>query len=502
MAFRRIVDKETLDKRIAELSVSSFLNARILGFAFQRAWVFLLFLGAASSTFTLTGEAIPPQVYMISSITLCCVLFAAAMREEWFLRFNTHPIRRWMGPVLTVLGTLCAFLMFTTHIPMELTGLLCGILTGLGSGIIDLGYGEIYRNVPPDDTHIEIPVATFYAACIYATMMLMPPAATFMVAMVLPLASAYVYLTVNHVWEPGREPSVKAVPMQVSEFTWRIGACAFLVGTADSLIRQIYMHINHIAPMDFYQPGMILSCLVMMTLLVGYHLLAKDGTTRAMYKFVMFIMAFFILLLPVLAGTSVKDGTFALISYNCFNVIIWMVLAETSYTYRLSSMVVFGVGWGMVTLGVACGQIVSTWVVGAIEFTPQAVSLAALVCTLMVLWSYLFILREDDMIDITKMDEEDGADEEDGPESPSSGEGPQANHPTPFKDRCKEVAEEYGLTPRETEVMMLFAKGRTSARIQEELVLSRGTVTTHLQHIYQKMDVHTKQEFLDKIERK
>ena len=35
---------------------------------------------------------------------------------------------------------------------------------------------------------------------------------------------------------------------------------------------------------------------------------------------------------------------------------------------------------------------------------------------------------------------------------------------------------------------------------EEDLYLSRGTVTTHLRHIYQKMDVHSKQEFLDVIE--
>ncbi len=48
--------------------------------------------------------------------------------------------------------------------------------------------------------------------------------------------------------------------------------------------------------------------------------------------------------------------------------------------------------------------------------------------------------------------------------------------------------------------MTLFAKGRSAARIQEELFISKGTVSTHLRHIYQKMDVHSKQELLDVIE--
>ena len=62
------------------------------------------------------------------------------------------------------------------------------------------------------------------------------------------------------------------------------------------------------------------------------------------------------------------------------------------------------------------------------------------------------------------------------------------------------LARDCGLTPRETEILILFAKGRSAVRIQEELVISRGTVTTHLQHIYRKADVHSKQELLDAIE--
>ena len=43
-------------------------------------------------------------------------------------------------------------------------------------------------------------------------------------------------------------------------------------------------------------------------------------------------------------------------------------------------------------------------------------------------------------------------------------------------------------------------RGRSLPAIQERLCISEGTVKTHLRHIYEKMQVHTKQEFLDKAE--
>ena len=44
------------------------------------------------------------------------------------------------------------------------------------------------------------------------------------------------------------------------------------------------------------------------------------------------------------------------------------------------------------------------------------------------------------------------------------------------------------LTPRELEVLQLAADGRTTREIAEALVVSPGTVKTHLQHIYAKLD--------------
>ncbi|WP_139653516.1 response regulator transcription factor [Raoultibacter phocaeensis] len=66
-------------------------------------------------------------------------------------------------------------------------------------------------------------------------------------------------------------------------------------------------------------------------------------------------------------------------------------------------------------------------------------------------------------------------------------------------DTCLALAARYGLSPREAEVFVLLAQGRTRAFIQDELVLSNGTVKTHVSHIYAKMDVHDRQEMMDLV---
>ncbi len=51
---------------------------------------------------------------------------------------------------------------------------------------------------------------------------------------------------------------------------------------------------------------------------------------------------------------------------------------------------------------------------------------------------------------------------------------------------------EYGLTPRESEVLAWVAKGKTNAEVGAILQMSDRTVQKHLEHIYQKLGVETR----------
>lgn len=66
--------------------------------------------------------------------------------------------------------------------------------------------------------------------------------------------------------------------------------------------------------------------------------------------------------------------------------------------------------------------------------------------------------------------------------------------------RCREVADRFGLTEREEEVMFLMAQGLSRARIAKELTVSTETVKTHAKHIYEKSGVHSLRELTVLIE--
>lgn len=65
-----------------------------------------------------------------------------------------------------------------------------------------------------------------------------------------------------------------------------------------------------------------------------------------------------------------------------------------------------------------------------------------------------------------------------------------------LKMRVQELAAKFGLTEREKEVLYLAAQGKTNAVIASDMVLSEGTIKTHLHHIYRKFDIRTRSELM------
>ena len=69
--------------------------------------------------------------------------------------------------------------------------------------------------------------------------------------------------------------------------------------------------------------------------------------------------------------------------------------------------------------------------------------------------------------------------------------------PTPLEARAADLAAKFYLTPREHEVVLLLAQGRSAPFIGNELGLATNTVRGYVQEAYAKLDVHSKQELID-----
>jgi LuxR family maltose regulon positive regulatory protein len=55
------------------------------------------------------------------------------------------------------------------------------------------------------------------------------------------------------------------------------------------------------------------------------------------------------------------------------------------------------------------------------------------------------------------------------------------------------------LSERERDVLKLVAAGLASEDVAQELVISLGTVRTHLKHIYGKLDAHNRVQAVERV---
>lgn len=69
-----------------------------------------------------------------------------------------------------------------------------------------------------------------------------------------------------------------------------------------------------------------------------------------------------------------------------------------------------------------------------------------------------------------------------------------------IQTQCNVARESYGLSAREYEVLTLLTRGRTIASIAEALCVSENTAKAHTKAIYRKLEVHTREELLMRVQ--
>ncbi len=68
-----------------------------------------------------------------------------------------------------------------------------------------------------------------------------------------------------------------------------------------------------------------------------------------------------------------------------------------------------------------------------------------------------------------------------------------------LSETCSAVAQQYGLSRREEEVLVLLAQRKTSSEIEAELFISNSTVKSHSKSIYKKLGIHKREELLELV---
>lgn len=173
---------------------------------------------------------------------------------------------------------------------------------------------------------------------------------------------------------------------------------------------------------------------------------------------------------------------------------MWVLLiAIFAYDIRESVYAIRGLAVGLMFEAMCIGQLIAR--VSTLGLSPYAIVAAGGLAAL-----YFFSVGQQLFRTVPKRKPEQ-AEEADG-------EGPQRELasvdggdelPSELLAYCQKLALENGLTPREVEILGLIAMGRSAKYIAEELMISHNTTRTHIKHVYEKLNIHSKQELLDLV---
>ncbi len=255
----------------------------------------------------------------------------------------------------------------------------------------------------------------------------------------------------------------------------------FLIGLAESLVRALFLEVDPGSQSNTYQALFLISTLlaaVVVTCAGRY----KKNPARALNRVSLFVLVFLTMLAPIVTGLGTWGDLPALTCYGLFYLFVWATLTQIARVFGMPARFAFGWGLGSAYAGCLAGTFFGSILASFANLSYRGESLVALLCACLILVALVFV-TDDRML--TRLMDTDS-------ERPAT--------PRRFMLRVEEAAREYGLTAKETEVLVLAAKGRTTQRICEELGISTGTANTHLSHIYKKFDVHDRQQLIDMLE--
>ncbi len=197
----------------------------------------------------------------------------------------------------------------------------------------------------------------------------------------------------------------------------------------------------------------------------------------------MYLAAILVLFVSLLLAnaTQTHQELFAVIGlagYVCLKIAFWTLFASIVYASGVSAVTVFCIGEGCQAAGLFAGSLLS----GVIP-TASGYALVDSIAIGVLILTYIFVLNDRKVYAILYEPAPAVIDER-----------------ARFQARCEEIATQYSLSKRETEVFLLMARGHSAARMAEDLYVSTGTVNSHVKSIYRKMGIHSKQELLNIVE--
>lgn len=365
-------------------------------------------------------------------------------------------------------------------------------IAGMAIGVLYLGWASALTDPHEDGRNLVLRIALAFCAgaALFVATLNLPDAGGILVVCALPAATAACLLAGRPFAgdpaypEPESAPEHQHAPRAMPRVLQRALVSFALLGFAESLSRALFLEVDPLTDGGVAYRWLFLVSTVASALIIVFANTfgERSSTARTLNRVCLFAFVSLTVLAPLVHGGGLWGDLPAMVCFCLLYLFVWTSLAQTARAYRVDATRLFGFGLGATYAGCLAGTFLGSVLASYFAMGWRAECTIAFACTVVVLVALLFVADDRTLTALIDAD----------------GERPRG--PRRFRLRIEEVAATYGLTAKETEVLTLAAKGRTTQRIREELGISTGTVNTHLMHIYKKLDVHDRQQMLDMLD--
>lgn len=273
-------------------------------------------------------------------------------------------------------------------------------------------------------------------------------------------------------------------------FALKLGRSAFPFGVVFGILAfGNYQYLSS----HLFAPGLFLAILLplgaallfVIVFFRAFHSAEYPSTSRKLFPYFIVFMLF-------ACGDGFLGGSFAnpasVALLALLGTMLWFYPAELTHRYRISALLTFGYFASFLALGILISAI-GTFTISALGSSEAFLRIGLVIVFLL---GFISLIKDDEMRSIALS-------------VPSRSESYPDPYASPkrkgiFTQRCQIVADTFLLSQRELEILLPLAKGRNAAYIQRALMISEGTVRTHMRNIYRKLDVHNRQELIDLVD--
>lgn len=414
----------------------------------------------------------------------------------------------------------------------------CGVVYGAAGLVLTVAWGARFSLGSRSMRQLVL-LSFLLGYIIYLAIPVLPSRVSTLVACLLPLVSAALWLLdswrrhqlTGEVWPQERMPGEASAGLVNADILpWRAMALFSVTALIGNFVTSLLMGSSYTGAQVIFPGGFLVCCCITAVALIAVSQGGLRLDIELLYRYCLPFSVLGMLLLLVapdrsgaLAGALVTGASLFL------QVLVILKVTESTQQTGASPLLAFSVGQGLigsvVFSGNAGGRVAS-------ELPGAGEAVLPLACAIGVFaLFYLLVLTTDGLARrVAKLEGARKTGDEDGATSPdASGDGrpsPQvatagtkaASASTIFAGasspaaaaaastpadaasaealRLDSFAQTLGLTPREAEVCRYLVQGRSLPFIAEQLYVTAGTVKTHAIHIYRKAGVASKQELI------